>query len=270
VGAAGSGRAGAGRGARAVALSAARRHARRYHAGTMAIPLDTLAAARRLSTPAVTEVLREHYPSVHRLAHGLAGRADVGAGIVRYVMHRSVAIMPSWRDEELAPENWFHHFTVITARRSIKRRPEPSEDILLGDTGVAPDPEYVAFLAALRNLPHQQQEAFILHHCERLGARTSSLAMDCSTEAAGNHLRAATDALRLVSGERYETFTTRAANAYRRLSPPPDAILPRVQSIVRRRVWPKRVARWLAWLLLLGFIAAMAWVVWALKDRVEI
>ena len=229
----------------------------------------TLAAARKLSAPAVAEVLREHYASVHRLAHGLAGRADVGAGIVRYVMHRSIAIVPTW-DEETQPESWFHHFTVITARRSIHHRPEPRADLLLGDTGVVPDPAYIAFITALRALPQQQQEAFILHTCERLGPRTSSLAMDCSTEAAGNHLRAGIQTLQAVAGDRYEVFVTRAANAYRRLTPPPDAILPRVQSIVRRRVWPKRLARWAAWILLLGVIGGTAWVVWNYRDRVEI
>jgi hypothetical protein len=177
--------------------------------------------------------------------------------------------LPRWR-EEVDPENWFHHFTVITARRSIKHRPDAHADTLLSDTGVAPDPAYVAFIAALRALPRQQQEAFILHSCERLGSRMSSIAMDLSTEAAGNHLRAAIDALRQIGGERYETFTARATNAYRRLAPPPDVILPRLKSIVRRQVWPRRVARWIAWVLLLGFIAALASAVWYFKDRVEI
>ena len=94
--------------------------------------------------------------------------------------------------------------------------------------------------------------------------------MDLSTEAAGNHLRAGLDAMRQIAGERYETFTTRATNAYRRLAPPPDVILPRVKSIVRRRVWPRRIGRWIAWVLLLGFIAMMAWAVWYFWDRVEI
>jgi DNA-directed RNA polymerase specialized sigma24 family protein len=236
-----------------------------------AMPIDaaTFDAARRLSPAAVEEVLREHYPMVNRLALGLSGDAQVGAGVVRYVMHRCVSVLPRWR-EEVDPENWFHHFTVITARRSIKHRPDAHADTLLSDTGVAPDPAYVAFIAALRALPRQQQEAFILHSCERLGARTSSIAMDLSTEAAGNHLRAGIDALRKIAGERYETFTTRATNAYRRLAPSPDAILPRVKSIVRRRVWPRRIGRWIALVLLLGFIAAMAWAVWYFWDRVEI
>lgn len=228
-----------------------------------------LAAARNLNPAAVAEVLREHYPSVHRLAHGLAGRADVGAGIVRYVMYRSIVILPAW-ENETQPENWFHHFTVMTARRSIRDRPDARHDLLLGDSGVAPDPEYVAFLAALRALPQQQQEAFILHTCEKLGPRTSSLAMDCSTEAAGNHLRSALHSLQRVAGERYEVFTTRATNAYRRLTPPLDTVLPRVQAIVRRRVWPKRMARWIAWVLLLGAIAGAIWLVRTYKDRVEI
>jgi DNA-directed RNA polymerase specialized sigma24 family protein len=229
----------------------------------------TLANARKLSGPAIAEVLREFYPAVHRLAHGLAGRADVGAGITRYVMHRSIAILPTWV-EEFHAENWFHHFTVITARRAVRQPPEPLADLLLGDTGVAPDPEYVAFIAALRSLPQQQQEAFILHTCEKLGPRTSSIAMDCSTEAAGNHLQAALGALHRIGGERFEVFSTRATNAYRRLTPPPDAILPRVQSIIRRRVWPRRIGRFVAWVLLLGFIGGVSWLVWAYRNRVEI
>lgn len=241
----------------------------RYDVNTMPIGTATLESARKLSPPAVAEVLQDHYPTVHRLAHGLSGRSDVGAGIVRYVMHRSIAILPTWT-EEFQPETWFHHFTVITARRSIRHRPDARNDLLLGDSGVAPDPAYVAFVAALRALPQQQQEAFILHSCEKLGPRTSSLAMDCSTEAAGNHLRSALHALQLVSGERYEVFATRACNAYRRLTPPPDAILPRVQSIIRRRVWPRRIARWIGWALLLGAIAGVIWMVRTYKDRVEI
>lgn len=236
---------------------------------SMPVDTATLAAARKLNATAVAEVLREHYPSVHRLAHGLAGRTEVAAGIVGHVMRRSVAIVPTWEDEN-QPENWFHHFTVITARRTVAHRSDARGDVLLGDSAVAPDPAYVAFVAALRALPQQQQEAFILHTCERLGPRTSSLAMDCSTEAAGNHLRAGMDALRLVSGERFETFTARAANAYRRLSPPPDTILPRVRSIVRRRVWPRRIGRWVAWVLLLGAIGGAAWVAYAYRNRVEI
>lgn len=235
----------------------------------MPVSAATLASARKLSSSAVEEVLREHYPSVHRLAHGLAGRADVGAGIVRHVMQRSIAILPTWT-EEFQPETWFHHFTVITARRSIQHRADPRTDLLLGDSGIAPDPAYIAFLTTLRAIPHQQREAFILHTCERLGPRTSALAMDCSTEAAGNHLRAALEALRFVCGERYETFSTRVANGYRRLTPPPNVIMPRVKSIVRRRVWPRRIVRWVTWVVLLGTIAGAAWIGYAYRNRVEI
>ena len=240
-----------------------------YNMAQMPVDAATLAAARKLNAAAVAEVLREHYPSVHRLAHGLAGRADVATGVVRHVMQRSIAILPAWEDEN-QPENWFHHFTVITARRSVRHRPDARADLLLGDSRATPDPAYVAFVAALRALPQQQQEAFILHTCERLGPRTSALAMDCSTEAAGNHLRAGMDTLRRVSGERFETFTARAANAYRRFTPPPDTILPRVRSVVRRQVWPRRIVRWVTWGLLLGAIAGVAWIVYAYRDRVEI
>ncbi len=235
----------------------------------MPISADTLAAARKLSPGAVADVLREHYSSVHRLAHGLTGRADVGADIVRHVMARSIQIMPAWEDES-QPEAWFHHFTIITARRAVRHRPNPRADLLLGEGGAAPNAAYVAFVSALRSLPQQQQEAFILYTCERLGPRTSALAMDCSTEAAGNHLRAASEALRLIAGDHYERSATRAADAYRQQTPPTDAVLPRVRSIIRRRVWPRRIVRVLGWVCLLGATVAIAWIIWTFKDRVEV
>jgi DNA-directed RNA polymerase specialized sigma24 family protein len=238
----------------------------------MALTPDAFTRARDLKPAAVSEVLAEFYAPVHRLAHGLCGRPDVARGVVKYVMTRSIQRLPSWDDQDEA-ENWFHHFTVLTTRRARagKRRPEPGagNDMLLGDMS-APEPAYVAFLTALRNLPEQQQEAFVLHHGERIGLRTSSIAMDCSTQAAQNHLNAATETLRLVAGERFERFTTRLNAAYRRLTPDAELALPLVRKVVRRRVWPRRVALWTARLLVLALVAGTAWLVWRLYGNVDV
>jgi DNA-directed RNA polymerase specialized sigma24 family protein len=239
----------------------------------MPVTPDALARARNLKPSAVAEVLTEHYAPVHRLAHGLCGRPDVARGVVRYVMGRSIARLPSW-DDEIDPENWFHHFTVLATRRARagRGRPDPKggEDALLGDAAGMPEPAYVAFLTALRNLPEQQQEAFILHHGERVGLRSLSLSMDCSTEAANNHLKAATEALQLVAGDRFDAFTTRLSAAYRRLTPTEELALPLVNRVIRRRVWPRRIARWLGRLLVVAILGAVAWVAWRLYGNVDV
>jgi DNA-directed RNA polymerase specialized sigma24 family protein len=238
----------------------------------MPVTADAFARARELKPAAVAEVLTEHYAPVHRLAHGLCGRADVARGVVKYVMTRSIERLPRWDDEDEA-ENWFHHFTVLTTRRARagKRRADPREgnDMLIGDMS-APEPAYVAFLTALRTLPEQQQEAFVLHHGERVGLRTTSVAMDCSTQAAQNHLNAATETLRLVAGERFELFTTRLNAAYRRLTPDAELALPLVKRVVRRRVWPRQLARWTGRVLVLALLGATAWLVWRLYGNVDV
>lgn len=234
----------------------------------MAITPEMHAAAKKLSTPAVAELLADRYPVVHRLAHGLSGREDVGRGIVHFVLKRSVRLLPEWKDEEVA-EHWFYRYTVLTARRAIKHRPDPGEDVLLAERG-GEDRAYAAFLSALRHLPRQQQEAFILHHGEHVGGRTTALAMDCSLEAAGNHLRAATEDLRLVAGEHFDTFVLRLSNAYRRLAPSAELILPSMKSLARRRVWPRRLMRWTARAAMLAFLVGLAWISWRAYHEVEI
>jgi DNA-directed RNA polymerase specialized sigma24 family protein len=234
----------------------------------MPITPETFAAAQRLSTPAVAELLADRYPAVHRLAHGLSGREDVGRGIERFVLGRGVRLLPDWDDEDQA-ENWFYHYTIMTARRAVKHPPNPRQDLLLAERG-AEDPAYVAFLSALRQLPRQQQEAFILQHGEHLGGRTSALAMDCSIEAATNHLRAATESLRLVAGEQFDIFVLRLSNAYRRLAPSAELILPSMKSLARRRVWPRRLIRWAGSAVVLALSALLAWIAWRAYHEVEI
>ena len=64
--------------------------------------------------------------------------------------------------------------------------PAPNQDLLItvGPTGL---PAYAGFIRALRTLPVQQAEAFILHHGEHLNERLLGVAMDLSTGAAGSH-----------------------------------------------------------------------------------
>ena len=88
----------------------------------------------------------------------------------------------------------------------------------------------------------QQREAFILHYGERQNSRYLAVAMDCSTEAAANHLKAATDSLRAIAGPEFGPFTAQLAHCYTRLTPSEQLVLPSIKSVVRRYVWPRRIA----------------------------
>src|SRR3954471_4624553 len=165
----------------------------------MPLDSDVIASATKWKPHAVTQVLQDNAPSVYRIAYALAGRWDVGRGVARFVLNRSVRMMPKWKPDD-DPANWYHRFTIMVARRGAKHGVEsPAKDVLV-EQAMQPDTRYIAFVSALRQLETQQREAFLLHHSERLNARYSALAMDCSTEAAENHLKAADQALQLVAG----------------------------------------------------------------------
>ena len=230
------------------------------------------------------ELLADVYPAVYRIAHALTGRPGAGRQVVHDVIRRSLRVLPKWRTG-VVPENWFYHHTLLSARGFAARPPEPRQDLLVtavkapapapvvaagGEiplAEVAPDdPSYVAFVRALRNLPVQQAEAFILHHGERLNERLLGVAMDCSVAAAGTHLSAANEALNAVTVGRTELFAATMARAYRALTPPPSDIRPVARKYVARAVRPRVLRRIVRVLLLLALLAG-AYLAWRERAR---
>jgi DNA-directed RNA polymerase specialized sigma24 family protein len=231
-----------------------------------------IAAAKKLRTSAVAQLLENEYPAVYRLSCGLAGREDVGRGIARFVIARSIRLMPKW-DPEDDPRNWFYHFTILTARRAIGHQPAPAKDLLVTRAeGVAQtSAEYLAFVAALRALPRQQLEAFLLHHGEKLNTRYTAVAMDCSTEAATAHLTAAVATLRSVVAEgRLDPLTQRLAAAYLRLTPDEQFIPPSITRAMLRYFWPQKIWRMIRFLIQLILLGAMIWGGWWLYRHARI
>lgn len=228
----------------------------------IAVSPETIAGARKLQPRAVADLLTTQYPGVYRLAYALAGRWDVGRGIARFVLARSVRFMPKW-DPDDDPANWFHRFTIMTSRRSAKHKTEPAKDVLV-EQALHADAEYVAFVAALRQLEPQQREAFLLHHGERLNDRYAALAMDCSTEAAHNHLLGADRNLRLVAGPNMPALTQKLADAYMHLTPADDSVVPAVNRVVFRQVRMRRFFRLVALLVKLTILAALLYGGWRL------
>jgi DNA-directed RNA polymerase specialized sigma24 family protein len=233
----------------------------------MALTPDIIEGARKLRPRDVTALLRDQFPSVYRLSYALAGRWDVGRGIARFVLARSVRMMPKWKPEE-DPSNWFHRFTIMTSRRSARHTTDVRKDVLV-EQALGPDNEYVAFVAALRQLEAQQREAFLLHHCERLNARYSALAMDCSTQAAENHLKAAEQSLRLVAGTKFDPLSRKLCDAYAHLTPDGNDVVPQVNKVVFRHV---RLRRWIGRIVLISellILGALLWGGWKVYEMIR-
>jgi DNA-directed RNA polymerase specialized sigma24 family protein len=234
----------------------------------MAVEPEILASAIKLRPRAVGRVLEDQCPCVYRLAYALAGRWDVGRGVARFVLTRAVQMMPKWETRD-DPANWFHRYTIMTSRRSSKHAPEHAKKDVLVEQAIQPDGQYIAFVSALRHLDAQPREAFLLNHCEHLNSRYAALAMDCSTQAAENHLRVADQALRLVAAEHFDALVRKLADAYQHLTPAPDDLLPAVNRVIFRQVRVRRWMRVLRWIAILAFVLAALWGVYKLYEMVR-
>jgi DNA-directed RNA polymerase specialized sigma24 family protein len=226
---------------------------------------DLVRSARKGKRSAVVAVLAIHYPIVWRMAAGLSGRNDVARGVVKFVMKRSLRNLRSWKDET-APTRWFAHHTLLTTRRAAKHQPALTDDTLLSKN----DLPHIAFIRALRALPMQQREAFILSAGEKIDLRAIAVAMDCSTTAADNHLREAMYRLRELAGDRYEDFVAELRGVYLKLAPDDDLSVPAVRMRVERFVLPWhiwRIVKFLLALVLLGFTIFFAWWAWRILQN---
>jgi DNA-directed RNA polymerase specialized sigma24 family protein len=231
-----------------------------------AVPVtdEVMAKVRKLDRRAVEAVLAECYPAVHRMAHALTGGSAPARRVIRLVFRRGLRVMPSWR-KGIVPENWFYHHTLLTARDVAPSPPSADKDLLL-TMGAATDPAYAAFVRAVRALPRQQTEAFLLHHGERFNERLLGVTMDCSTQAASTHLNAATEALRQIGGEQFVGLTAAIERAYEALTPGETAVTASVARQVRSTLWAAGLRRLVRRLILLIVLAGLAYAAWRWRD----
>ena len=234
----------------------------------MPVSEDIIARARRLDRSAAEVLLTEVYPTVWRVAHALTGRAAAGRQVVDTVFRLSLRVMPTW-GKGLMAENWFYHHTLHNARPAASNPPAISEDLLITAAPGQPSPRYVAFISALRKLPVQQREAFVLHYGERFNERLLGIAMDSSTTAARLHLSAATEALDAVTQGHATELAAHMAEAYARLSPTEKTVVPYVRTQVGRAIWRRRVRRAVRRLILLAILGALAYAGWQYRAKLQ-
>jgi DNA-directed RNA polymerase specialized sigma24 family protein len=232
----------------------------------MNVTEDVLLRARKFDRRAMEQLVSDAYPSVYRMAHALTGKTGAARQVLHDVLRRSLRVLENWRVGSV-PENWFYHHTLLTARELSRTAPEPRQDLLVAAGGeAAHDPFYVGFVKALRGLPRQQAEAFILHHGEKLNDRLLGVAMDCSTGAAHTHLEAARRTLAAASGPGIDVLTATLERAYQALTPPPAAVAPVARRYVRHRLRPRRLRR-LVRLVILGTAVVGAYYAWRERGR---
>ena len=226
----------------------------------MPLTPELLEKAKKGRRVAVEAVVAEYYPRVHRVAQALCGREAAGLQVERLVLRRSLGALAKW-DHPGDVQRWFLHHTILASRQKKTQEIDLAGDPLI--RGVATNSAYYpAFIRALRTLPMQQREAYILHHGERLDVRGLSIAMDCSQEAAGNHLREATAALSAYGGDFFPTFTANMTQTYDRLSPAEELVVPAVRSSMRGRMSIGKVIEWTVTAIKVGVIGGVVFLSW--------
>lgn len=224
----------------------------------MTIPDEIIRQARKGDRRAVEALLTAVCPAVWRIAAGLTGSVRSGSAVAQTVLRQSVGVIPDWR-EGITPENWFFHHTVL-ATRSIEE--DASEVDPLGGGNAKLKVASRAFILALRGLPRQQREAFILHVGEHLNTRLLGIAMDCSASAAEVHLEAAQRALKSLAGENFDQMKLQIATNYTSLTPSHEKvaqIVRRQASRGRRPAISRALARRFAFLIILLSIGLAGW-----------
>jgi DNA-directed RNA polymerase specialized sigma24 family protein len=213
----------------------------------------TFFAAHKYDARAMVTLLEAYDPRVNRLALGLIGQHRLGRKVARIVMRQALDAIPKLRDLDAA-ERWFNHRTVLESRQHAIS----SKEETLIDGSVRTDLPYVSFVRAFRTLPIQQREALLLTHGEKLNIRYVGIAMDCSADAANNHLAAGTGSLKTIAGSEFTPLLEALVAAYRALTPPPDVSRREIRKRVSRHLFPRRVKR----AILLLILAAIVLAVW--------
>jgi DNA-directed RNA polymerase specialized sigma24 family protein len=228
---------------------------------------DALPLARKLNRSAVETVLRAHYPRVCRISLSLCGREANGKEVVGTVMRQSLKALRFWSNET-ETANWFLHHTVLKTREFAGPTPDASEDCLVLALKTPP-PEHIAFVKALRLLPPQQREAFLLLRGEHLEPRQAAVAMDCSTGAAATHLIAATKTLSEIAANTFDARVAELVSVYSSLTPRADLIIGDI-SRIGRQLRRRGVRKLLGQILMLAILAAIAWTIWRLSKMIII
>ncbi len=226
-----------------------------------------LERARRGKHGGIEHFLSAVYPPLHRMASSICGSHHAARTVLRNLLRKALDRLADWSDD-IEARRWLVHHLIQECRTLPAAGPSGAQTDPLRSQ---PDgTAYAAMIAALRSLPPQQQEAWILWRLEGFDLRWQAIAMDCSTTAATTHREGADQTLRKLTGESYDALLEKVRHAHLSLAPPPPMALQRVAAsvggvLLRRRVmgWIKRVTQ----IVLAAFLIWIVYWIWKLMRQ---
>lgn len=214
---------------------------------------------------AVVRVLASQVPEAFAIIALLTGEYAAARAGIDTLVRSAMRALPGFADSA-APQRWFRHHAVLTAREYA--RTTTDDPAIFTPAESARPAELPAFIKAIRALDPQQQEAFLLHYGLLLGPRAIGIAMDCSTTAAGNHLAAAERAIKPLVGGSYDSLINLLRDCASQLM-----IVENAEGFVEKRYALRRRRRTheklLTLLVAMVVIAAIAWFVWPHRGAIQ-
>jgi len=223
--------------------------------------------ARTLQPEEIQSLLETQAKVVTRVAAGLCGTQRATGQVLRWVLQRALEHMETWVDEDQAA-GWCWHHAVLASRRHASAGLRADQDLLI-PPDFRLDPNYVAFVRAIRSLSRQQMEAFLLHAGESFNPRNLGIAMDCSIAAAQTHLSAAQQSLKATIGPSLESMTDTLRKIYRSLAPN-DRLVAQVRTYRARHQTKRTLRRAVSGLIVLAVLAGTALAAWWIWNNVEV
>jgi len=224
---------------------------------------EELLTAQAGNDESLRRLFGQAVPPCVLIANSLAGRKDVADRVSTELVRRAADQIDRWRDADEA-SRWFMHQTIQLVRQ-FRKPLVPEQDVLLIGIGGPDVAEYRAMILALRKLPEQQQEAFILTHAQRWNTRLCAVAMDCSTTAVETHLAEATRQVQPLAGKHFQSLTGFLHQVHKSL----PVAMPARPAMIATRMKARRSMRaivrafgWLMILSLIGAIVGFALLVW--------
>jgi DNA-directed RNA polymerase specialized sigma24 family protein len=227
---------------------------------------DAVFVAARLGKrqPAIDVIVR-YVPEAFAIATLLTGSFEVGRQAIHRLTVASMKQLPTWTDPDEG-RRWFRHQAVLVARQLGTSGVDDVHVFARADSALPAG--FPAFIRAVRKLPQQQQESFLLQHGLGFDPRERGVAMDCSTTAAQTHLQEAERQLIPLLGADYNLMRVTLRDGATRLLDVQDP-----HGFVARRYRSPRGRRrrdaMLGLLVILCASAGVAWLAWSYRNEIR-
>jgi len=228
---------------------------------------EDLFYAQRGDPTATRLVFAEALPQCGRIAYSLTGLKSSGRNALRKLVSKSKQQFDTWRDAGEV-RRWFLHQAILQTR-DYRTPHGVDEDVLMEGVGGPDAVQYRALIAGLRKLSPQQQEAFLLIHAEGMDVRQTAVAMDCSNSAVQIHFEQACNALSPLAGPHFKPLVDYLTRIHRGQQIELPATPERLAARIRTGRTLRLIGRVLAWVIVLGFIAAVAYAAYDIYPRIK-